>query len=141
MDTQHYAALLELERPVSRVYSPMPRQQRAAQFAPFAAVVGHEDAIAEEARLTQRRVELDEGERERLDRRWRCIRERAAESPTVTITYFCADSKKDGGACLTVSGYVEYVNDQQRWMRMSAGTVIPFADVLSIDSDWLDTDV
>ena len=67
-DTKHkYDDILDCPHHVSSVHPPMPLIDRAAQFAPFSALTGYEEIVKEEARLTEQRVELDEGELERLD--------------------------------------------------------------------------
>ncbi len=134
---QKYNDILRLPRPVSKTHVPMSRENRAAQFAPFAALTGHDAAIEETARLTERRVELDEDALAELDHKWRILREHLEERPLVTITYFKADKQKDGGVYNTVVGTIENVNEQQGWLALSDGTVIPLCDIAALDSELL----
>ncbi len=128
---QDYSELLALPHPVSKTHAPMSRRQRAAQFAPFAALVGHEAAIAQTARLTERRIELDEGELAELDRRWRQWKNYGEKAPSVTVVYFEADKQKDGGAYLTVSGTIEKMEEWRGVLRV-AGREIPLEDIYTI---------
>ena len=140
MHTDSYEDIVDLPHPVSRTHIPMSRQNRAAQFAPFAALTGYEDAVEETARTTSRRVEADEVVREELDRRWRYICKCANEA-TVAVTYFRQDDKKDGGAYLTVTGKIQKIDNIRGCFYMDDGTSVTFADVLSVESDVLYDDV
>lgn len=75
----------------------MPLSDRAAQFAPFAALSGHSAALVETARLTDQRMELDEDARAALDSKQQLLLERIKERPEITVTWFQPDAKKDGG--------------------------------------------
>lgn len=75
----------------------MPIRDRAAIFSPFAALTGHGAAIVETARLTERRIELDEDSRETLDLKQRMLEELAGEQPEVSVTWFRPDTRKAGG--------------------------------------------
>lgn len=76
----------------------MTNYNRAAQFAPFAALTGHSEAIDETARLTDSKIELDEYEKEIIDRKLRIITENISTMPEITVCYFVPDEKKAGGA-------------------------------------------
>ena len=84
---------------------------RAAQFAPFAALTGYEESIEETARLTDRRIELSEYEIEELNAKLNFIQEHIKEHPEVTITYFQPDERKKGGAYITVTGKVRRIDE------------------------------
>lgn len=132
-----YNDIVSLPHPVSHTRVPMSRQNRAAQFAPFAALVGHDAAVAETARLTDRRVELDENELDILDRKWQCLRVHLSEQPTVTVTYFCPDKQKDGGAYLTVTGDINKADEYGGFLYLSGGHAIPFSQIVAINSPLL----
>ena len=97
-EVERYAELLYLPHHTSSRHPPMPRENRAAQFAPFAALTGHVDAVAETARLTQPRAALDEGVIAELDARIGQLRAQIGTQPAAEITYFVPDHKKEGGA-------------------------------------------
>lgn len=84
----------------------MPIQNRAAQFAPFAALVGYDALIQETTRLTDQKAELDESVKAELNEKLRLLLELMPQQPEVTITYFLPDSRKAGGAYRTTSGIV-----------------------------------
>ena len=94
-----YADIIDHEHHRSRTRAPMPLCDRAAQFAAFDALAGYSDMIAEEARLTERAVELDEGARELLDRKLAKLAAalEAGESPCLRFTVFVPDERKSGG--------------------------------------------
>ena len=89
--------LLEMERPVSARHAPMRRCDRAAQFAPFAALSGFDETVQEAGRLTQAQIELAENEREALNDALVRLAARLPEQPEVRLTYFQPDAKKSGG--------------------------------------------
>ena len=132
-DSHRYDDMLELPHPVSAVHPRMDPQKRAAQFAPFAALTGYGDAVAEAQRLTDRRVELDENSRELLDAKLREVWECREEEPEVQITYFVPDKKKEGGAYVTLSGRIQRIDRHQRQIVMTGGTVIPADEIVELD--------
>ncbi|MCH5267376.1 MAG: hypothetical protein J1E62_03440 [Lachnospiraceae bacterium] len=103
---ENYGDMIDMPRPVSKKHPPMSPEDRAAQFSPFAALTGHEAAIRETARWTDRRIELDEDSREILDRAFQEVLDHMDEHPLVTVTYFQPDTKKEGGTYITVQGHV-----------------------------------
>ena len=94
--------LLEMERPVSARHAPMRRCDRAAQFAPFAALSGFDETVQEAGRLTQAQIELAENEREALNDALVRLAARLPEQPEVRLTYFQPDAKKSGGTYRTI---------------------------------------
>ena len=113
----------------------MPMSDRAAQFAPFAALTGYDAAIIETGRLTDERIELDEEALTALDMKYQLLMEALDDAPEVTITYFQPDERKAGGKYITATGAVKKVDDFERRITMRDGTRIPMDDVLSIDGE------
>ena len=113
----------------------MPMSDRAAQFAPFAALTGYDSAIKETGRLTAERIELDEEALTALDMKYQLLMEALDEAPEVTITYFQPDERKAGGKYVSATGAVKKVDDFERRITMRDGTRIPMDDVLSIDGE------
>ena len=113
----------------------MPISNRAAIFSPFAALSGHAAAIAETARLTDRRVELSEEERGELDRRQAVLLEHISEQPEITVTWFQPDERKAGGAYLTATGRLKKLDEIQRVLVLVDGTKILLDDVASLESE------
>ena len=129
-----YRDILHMPRPTQYARPPMSRQDRAAQFAPFAALTGHDAAIGETARITQQRRQLTEDVREQLDRKQQILQNHAWDHPPVTVRYFQADSKKAGGSYQTVTGHLRGVDCYKRLLRLTEGTEIPLDDIVELNS-------
>ena len=133
-----YDDILLLPHHVSEKHPPMSRLDRAAQFSPFAALTGYEAAVKETARLTDRRIELDESEKGAIDQRLTLVQERLPVPTEVTITYFVPDKKKTGGAYVSVSGIVKTIDNLERMVILRDGTSIPIDDILHINGKLFD---
>ena len=110
----------------------MPREARAAQFAPFAALTGYESDVNEAARYTGKRRELREYETERLNRRINEIQDGIHGNTEVIITYFKPDEKKAGGEYLNIGGRVRKIDDYGRTLTLTSGASIPLDDISEI---------
>ena len=130
-----YDKIMGLPHHVSKTRPRMPMSDRAAQFAPFAALTGYDSAIKETGRLTDERIELDEESLTALDMKYQLLMDALNEAPKVTITFFQPDERKAGGKYLTATGAVKKVDDFERRITMQDGTKIPMDDVLSIDGE------
>ena len=131
-DPHRYDDILGLPHHVSEVHPRMTRHDRAAQFAPFAALTGLDAAMGETARRTEQRIVLDENALEELDLRLREL-ERRPEETGVSVTYFRPDEKKAGGAYLTAEGTIRRIDGVRRLLILSEGTKIPLEDVIALD--------
>ena len=125
-----YADIIHLPHHVSQNHPQMPMLDRAAQFAPFAALTGYEAAVGETARLTSERRELDPQEAEELNRRLTELAARLPDHPEVTVEYFVPDERKSGGAYVTVTGRVRHVSLPERILVMEDGGIIPVDNVV-----------
>ena len=132
--TGKYDDIIHMSRHVSSTRKGMSIHDRAAQFSPFAALVGYEDTLEESARLTGKRIELDESEKYMLDLIQQQLLKQIDRKPEVTVTYFVSDSIKDGGQYITVSGQLHALLPHRRCMILLDGTTIPLDDVLQLDS-------
>lgn len=133
--SENYADIMNLSRPVSKKHPPMSMHDRAAQFLPFAALTGYDAAVREKARLTDRRMDLDESQIETLDGRLQQIARHLtedAEASEVSITYFKPDEKKDGGSYLTVTGTIRKIDSFEQMILMKDGSRIPMTEILEI---------
>ena len=101
--TEDNSDIINLPHHVSHNHPQMPMMARAAQFAPFAALTGYDAVIHETARLTDRQVELEEYDNERLNRIFSELMDSLEEHPVVTVSYFKPDEHKAGGAYVTVT--------------------------------------
>lgn len=128
-----YDDLLNLPHHTSAVQPAMPMQNRAAQFAPFAALVGYDALIRETARLTDQKVELDESVKAELNEKLRLLLELLPQRPEVTITYFQPDSRKAGGAYRTTNGIVRKFLLNENLLVMMDGSQIPVDAIAALD--------
>ena len=124
--------LLELERPASALHAPMQRQDRAAQFAPFAALSGFDDAVQEAGRLTQAQLELTESAREALNDALVRLAARLPEQPEVLLTYFQPDSKKSGGVYRTIRARIRKLDPNAQLLLLDTGQQLRFDALFSI---------
>lgn len=121
-----YDEILGLHHHVSPNRTPMSLYDRAAQFAPFAALNGHEEAIDETARLTTERIELSPDEQLELSRRLTAALD---QKLAITISYFRADPLKEGGAYLTAHGRIKKIDEASASLLLADGLSIPLADI------------
>ncbi len=133
----NYDDIIDLPCPVSKKHPQMSLHDRAAQFAPFAALTGHESAIEETARLTGEKRELDEYAKNALNDSLLEIMSRIKDEPFASIVYFRPDTKKSGGAYTAVSGNVKKIDLYTRAVIMSGGLKIPIDDIAEIETQAL----
>ena len=134
-----YDDIIRLPHHISQNHPQMPMLDRAAQFAPFAALTGYEAAVGETARLTAERRELDAQEAEELNRRLATLITHLPDRPEATIEYFVPDDRKAGGEYVTISGRVRHISFPERTLVMEDGTVIPLDDVSLISGFLFET--
>ena len=129
-----YDDIINLERPVSKRHPPMPLANRAAQFAPFAALTGYEAVIDEAARLTDRQIELDEDAKAEINRQLLALAARtdAGEPMQVELTWFEPDSRKLGGAYRTELVLVRRVDQSYHLLELSDRSLIEINRVLNV---------
>ena len=131
----NYDDIIDLPHHVSETHPPMSRADRAAQFSPFAALTGYDAAMRESARVTEQRIELDEGVKAELNARLNCILEHLSEHPQVSITYFMPDEKKSGGAYRTVTGAVRKLDSFAKTLTLVDGTVVPMEEMIHVEGN------
>ena len=117
---------------VSKTRPQMPMSDRAAQFAPFAALTGYDSAIKETGRLTDERIELDEEALTALDRKYQLLMDTLDDAPEVTIIYFQPDERKAGGQYVSATGTVKKVDTFGRRILLQDGTRIPLDSVYDL---------
>lgn len=135
---EKYKKIINLPHHVSQTRAHMSMLDRAAQFSPFAALTGHDAALDETARLTDIFIEPDEDEKQMLDAKIQIINDFIEDKPEITVTYFVPDEKKDGGAYVSVCGYVKKTDYLKREIIMSGGEVIPADCVKEINGSIFD---
>lgn len=139
--TGPYDDIIHLPRPISAKRRPMPAANRAAQFAPFAALTGYGAAITETGRLTDKKTELTEDAKAALDRKQALLTATDHTSPQVTVTWFRPDEKKEGGAYVTTTGTLKKVDEYERTLLLTNGLRIPLDDILELESPLFDAPV
>lgn len=133
--TDKYRDIINLPHHQSKRRPRMSMIDRAAQFSPFAALTGHDDAIIETARLTDREIELDEGTKSILNEKIQMISDYLYKKPTVTFIHFEPDIKKDGGAYLKTTGTVKKIDDYNKEIYLIDGTIILIEHIYEIESE------
>lgn len=114
-------------------HTPMSLESRAAQFAPFAALVGYDEEIGEAARSTDGREELSEDAIDALNQAFQKLLEHEEERPLVMVIYFQPDAKKDGGRYMTYTGNFRFYDAEKRVMKFVDGMVIAVGQVCRIE--------
>ena len=129
-----YSHIIDLPHHVSKVRPQMTMYQRAAQFAPFAALTGHSAAIRETARLTDKEIELSESECDILNQKIKELLAHLDEHPYASITYFIPDPHKEGGKYTTHSGTIKSWNEYEQKITFDDGTQIKTNEIIDIKS-------
>lgn len=131
-DEHKYDDIIHLPHHVSERRAPMSMTDRAAQFSPFAALTGYDATIQETGRLTDARIELDEGGKALLDEKLRRIASMLDTQPTVTLTCFRPDERKTGGAYIQVTGRVKKIDPYEQALVLTDKTAIPIDEIYDI---------
>lgn len=134
-DKHRYDDIINLPHHQSTERVHMSLHDRAAQFAPFAALTGHEEAIEETARLTDEKIILDETAIEKINEMLYELSQKLADKQTVSITYFKPDELKQGGAYLTDIGSIKKIDDIEKVVIMDSGMKIKMERILSIETE------
>ena len=150
MDNHSYDDIINLPNPTSKNHPRMSLHDRAAQFAPFAALTGHEEAIAETARMTNEWHEPDEDKKRELDEKMNELmmlyRKRNFNSDSLydenvintmtenyfEVTYFVPDEKKEGGAFVQKTGYVKKLDSYRKTILLTDDTCIDMEKITEI---------
>lgn len=133
---EKYKDIINLPHKQSSKRPHMSLLDRAAQFAPFAALVGYDDAINETGRLTDERIEMSEEKLAVLNTRYQILVDLLSEEPEVSITYFVPDIYKAGGSYIAKTGIVKKLDTYKRLITMVDGTRILMDDVLTLEGDF-----
>ena len=111
----------------------MPIEDRAAQFSPFAAVVGYDDAVEETARFTDSMIELSEDEIVLLNDALAKLRESIDEKPQIRVTYFVPDAKKDGGEYVSKTGIVKRIDEYENVLIFTDGDKVAVSSIIKVE--------
>ncbi len=127
-----YDDILSMKRPEPRYHIRMPLADRAAQFAPFAALSGYSEVIHEAGRTTEEKKVLDEWEKERINRKLLTLQSRISLQPFIIVTFFAPDEKKEGGSYLTMSGNLKKIDTYENKLILTNGVKIDFEEIIEI---------
>ncbi len=130
-----YEDIITLPHHVSPTRARMSAMDRAAQFSPFAALTGYDSAIKETARLTDKRIDLDDTQKEALSQRLLILSEHIDGHPEASFTYYVPDKKKAGGAYVTATGCVKKIIEHENLVVLMDGRKIAITDIIDIDSE------
>ena len=130
-----YEDIVDLPHHISKKHPQPTMADRAARFAPFAAITGYEEMVLEEARVTDDRIEMDESSNAALNEKLNMILEFIDEQPEVSITYFEPDKRKAGGAYVTVTGTVKRIDEYEHLVIMTDGKKINIDDIYNLQSE------
>lgn len=134
MYNEDYSDIINLPHHQSKTRPHMSNYNRAAQFAPFAALTGHSEAIDETARLTDSKIELDEYQKVELNDKLLFL-VNSENKEDVFITYFVPDDKKSGGAYITKMGIVAKIREYEKDVVFEDGTEVPIDDIVAIEGN------
>lgn len=130
--TDDYEDIKQFSRPQYEDIYPMPISNRAAQFAPFAALAGYDAAVDETARLTDSRIDLDEDEIGELNSNLNRLIDTLDKQPKIKVTYFVPDERKSGGKYIDKVGIVRIFDSYSNELVFTDGIRIAVADMYSL---------
>ena len=124
----NYDDIINMPHHVSTKHPKLSMKQRAAQFAPFAALVGYGDAVNETARFTEDRIELTSEEKSIINNKLKELQ----SNQKVTVTYFVPDLKKSGGKYVTIIGNVKKIDKHNQCLVLTNKKEIPLNEIIEI---------
>lgn len=135
MKEKDYSDIINLPHYELKNHPRMPVYMRAAQFSPFAALTGYDSAIKETGRLTDKKIILAPYEKSIIDSRLHIIIDKHIFNTPMEITYFEADTLKDGGKYLTVKDCIKKVDTQTKEIILKNGQCICIEDIFKLECD------
>ena len=130
----NYDDIINLNRPISK-HSHLSIESRASQFAPFAALVGYDEAVKETARLTDKKIVLDDSQKEMISDKLNYLNEHLNDQNEITITYFIKDQKKSGGKYLQKRGIIKRIDLIKKNVKFTDNSIISMTDIINIKGD------
>lgn len=130
----NYDDIINLNRPISK-HKHMTIEERSAQFAPFAALVGYDNAVKEKARLTENKIELNDEQQDMLNFKLRYLYDNINNKNEVTITHFVKDNKKVGGKYINTTGIIKQIDSVQENIKLNNNVIIYMNDIINITGD------
>ena len=137
-DPHRYDDIISLPRFVSKGRRHMSNYDRAAQFAPFDALTGYDEAIEETGRTTENETVLGDYEMEVLEQKFQILLSRLNERPLVKIRYFIPDLYKDGGSYKEEEVAVRRIDMNRRILISEDKKSYDLAYIVNVSSDLFD---
>lgn len=128
-----YDDIIDLPHPTSKKHPRMSMTDRAAQFSPFAALSGFSWVIQEAGRLTDTRVELGASDQADLERTLNVLDSQEEEHPQIQVTYFLPDTRKEGGAYVTITGRLKRIDQVKGVLVLQEGVNVPIHDIRTVE--------
>jgi hypothetical protein len=138
-DIHDYDDIINLPHHVSKTHPHMSLADRAAQFSPFAALTGYEEAIKEAGRIVDEKIELSEEEKEEINRKLNYLNEHKKENIQITVTYFLMDMKKSGGSYRQITSNLKRLDEIEKTILLADNTILRIDDIRKIQSPLFDT--
>ncbi len=133
-DVHDYSDIINISKPKSK-HLPMTKLQRAAQFAPFAALKGYEESIVEAGRIVDKKIELSEEQKDTLSFKLTYLKEHILEQNEIEVIYFLKDKSKNGGKYYIKNGILRRIDDVERKLEFQDRIKISINDIVQIKSD------
>ena len=133
MKIDNYEDIINLPHHISKKYPRMSLEARSAQFAPYAALTGYDEVLAETARITNRRIEIDENLKTIIDSKLQIIRENIKNKPLISVVYFVPDLKKNGGKYVTVNGNVKKIDEYRNVLVLDDSMEIEVKEIIQLE--------
>lgn len=134
----NYSDIINLPRPISKNHKQMSNHDRAAQFAPFAALTGYEQVVKEVSRKTDERIVLSEDEKQIINRYIEYLLEHQKQNFPIKVTYFVKDKKKSGGKYVTKEGLFYSISGDNKKLVFADKTSVLIIDIIEIQIEGVD---
>jgi hypothetical protein len=130
---KNYDDIINLPHHISNHHTQMSISDRAAQFAPFAALTGYAEAINEAGRLVDKKKELTEEEKINISNTINYLINNINDDIEVSIIYFVKDQNKDGGEYKSIKGIVKRYEQIDNTIILKSKFKISLEDILLIN--------
>ena len=128
-----YDDIMNLPHPISEKHPRMSRQNRAAQFSPFAALTGYDAEIREIARQTEKKKQLSEDQWDILNEKIMELLKLPHKPVRAVVTYFVPDPKKEGGTYRKKDCYIDNISMEKRVLLLENKEKIFFDEIWDIE--------
>ena len=132
---KNYDDIINLPHFESKKHKRMTLEARSAQFAPFSALTGYEDIVKETARLTDKKIEIDDEQKQILNNKLQFILKNIDLNPEITFTYFVKDNQKSGGKYIEKNGIIKKIDNINGLIILKDKSKIKINDIINITSN------